>query len=99
MESHSCRWGITIFQHEREHNHYYFTFNFSHLGIFKRRAMSHKILTSKDLNRNLPAEIFDRAKIYNKDNALEWVFRSKRDADKAVGTLINAGFNSVRRTR
>ena len=58
--------------------------------------MRHIIHTSKEIH-HIPADVIDKAKIYKRSDGIEWVFKRKTDADKAVGILINAGFSSVRR--
>ncbi len=55
--------------------------------------MAYAVITSKD-NLKVPVK---RARVIVKDNCIEWLFASEKEAQKATLAFINAGFSSVGR--
>lgn len=72
--------------------------HFADLGIQQiGEKMKHSIETSKEHSCGISDEVFHNASIYVRGNHLEWVFRSNKEAERAMKILIRAGFNAVRR--
>lgn len=59
--------------------------------------MIYTIETSKGCKRAIPKEIVQKTSMSIEEDTVEWSFRSKEDAEKAVIAFINAGFDYVRR--
>jgi len=55
--------------------------------------MAYAVITSKD-NLKVPVK---RARVIVKENCIEWIFASEKEAQNATISFINAGFSSVRR--